>query len=463
MARRPPTHPASLLRPFLLSQSHVASGGKEWDTVKPLACHFGGSDSLGRVVLIDNDAHKAMPDEAGNMILVPTWDGPPPQTAGGAGASTTPPTDPDRVLLHLADALLDPEKGLASPGLTDVRTRTAGIAARVAAAAAVEAARLGLAAPPRSAKPAQASLAPPAPTPGSIKPLESTSGGVAGTPGVATPPRESGLPDERSAWATAVTQAIHELGVSASASLASIFMYARFRAPGASVQVCLTKQSVKDAVTALRAGGEEAALVAASKPADAKVIAGKHLKACYSLGPGAAARMPTGGVVAAVEALRAAVTALGPKPGKGLPPRKRKKKGDGGPPSPGDAVHAAVEAVVLASVADLTEVRFLGCGLWRGGAPHCPAPLRTSCGASGALAGCLRRKGTLFSHSLSSLVHIKSPPGTPRAQHRHRPPAPAGPLRPPGLCQCGNGPEPAPEAAGRGEKRRKMGRVWLVA
>jgi hypothetical protein len=36
--------------------AHVAAGGKAWDTVKPLARHFG---DLRRVVLIDDDAFKA--------------------------------------------------------------------------------------------------------------------------------------------------------------------------------------------------------------------------------------------------------------------------------------------------------------------------------------------------------------------------------------------------------------------
>jgi len=333
------------------TQSHVASGGKEWDTVKPLALHFGGPAALGRVVLVDNDAHKALPDEAGNMLLVPTWDGPPPSQGDGAAALPCP--DPDRVLLHLVDALLDPATGLAAPNVGDVRTRTAGVAARVAAATAVEAAGLAGRPGPVTAKAAQAAPAHAAPTPAPTKPPQAISGGAAGTPGVATPPRETGgLPDERAAWATAVVLAVHELGLSASTSLASIFAYARFRAPGAGVQVYLTKQAVKEAVIALRAGGEGAAsLIAAAKPADAKVITGKHLKASFSLGPGA--RLPEGGVVAAVESLRAAVTAAGLKPGKAPPPRKRKKGGGGGP---GDAVHAAVAAVVLASVADLTAV-----------------------------------------------------------------------------------------------------------
>jgi hypothetical protein len=179
---------------------------------------------------------------------------------------------------------------------------------------------------------------------------------------VATPPREGGLPDERAAWATAVALAVHELAASASASVASIFAYARFRAPGAAVQVCLTKQAVKEAVKALRAGGEgAAALVAAAKPPGARVIGGKQLKACFSLGPGA--RLPEGGVAAAVETLRAAAAALGLKAGKAPPARKRKRKGGSGGgglsgAGSGESVHAAVEAVVLASVADLTAVRF---------------------------------------------------------------------------------------------------------
>ena len=72
-------------------------------------------------MLVDNDAHKALPGEVANMLLVPTWD-------GGAGGEA------DTVLPRLADALLCPAAGLVGEG--DVRGRTAAVAARVAAAAA---------------------------------------------------------------------------------------------------------------------------------------------------------------------------------------------------------------------------------------------------------------------------------------------------------------------------------------
>ena len=72
------------------------------------------------------------------MLLVPTWDGPPGMMSAGAAGPHPPPPDPDRVLLHLADTLLDPVAGLAGEAVGDVRDRTAGVAARVAAASAAD-------------------------------------------------------------------------------------------------------------------------------------------------------------------------------------------------------------------------------------------------------------------------------------------------------------------------------------
>ena len=44
---------------------------KDWDTVKPLSKWF---RRLDRVVLFDDDAHKACRGEEANMVRVPCWD-----------------------------------------------------------------------------------------------------------------------------------------------------------------------------------------------------------------------------------------------------------------------------------------------------------------------------------------------------------------------------------------------------
>jgi hypothetical protein len=343
-----------------------------------LALHFGGPGALARVILVDNDAHKALPAEAGNMVLVPTWAGPPPSEGSAApGAAVTagaaavtppgaPPSDPDTVLVHLADAMLDPATGLSTG---DVRTKTAGVAARVAAAAALTAAGLG-AHVPTTADLTRRPPGPADPLPVSAPGPTTTSGGGGGDaaaaahpPGVDTPPLAaaggSPLPDERTAWATAVALAVSELGAARAASLSTIWTYARFRAPGATVQAVLTKQAVKETVAALRTGGDGAAVVPAVKLPGARVLAAKHLKLCYSLSEAGVRRLPEGGVAAAVDRLRAAVDAAGIKPGpkkaptKSTPKRKRK---DGG--SAADPLTATVEDVVLACIADLTAVSF---------------------------------------------------------------------------------------------------------
>jgi len=48
-------------------------GGKPWDTVKPLARYF---EDLTQVVLVDDSPHKSLPEEAGNMLVMPVWAGP---------------------------------------------------------------------------------------------------------------------------------------------------------------------------------------------------------------------------------------------------------------------------------------------------------------------------------------------------------------------------------------------------
>ena len=51
----------------------VAAAGERnaWDTVKPLSKWF---RRLDRIVLFDDDAHKACPGEEANMVRVPCWD-----------------------------------------------------------------------------------------------------------------------------------------------------------------------------------------------------------------------------------------------------------------------------------------------------------------------------------------------------------------------------------------------------
>jgi hypothetical protein len=50
--------------------SHVRSGGKPWDTVKPLGHWF---SRMHRVVLLDDDGYKAVAGEEGNLVAVPAW------------------------------------------------------------------------------------------------------------------------------------------------------------------------------------------------------------------------------------------------------------------------------------------------------------------------------------------------------------------------------------------------------
>ncbi|DBA99939.1 TPA: hypothetical protein ACH3X1_013819 [Trebouxia sp. C0004] len=54
-----------------VSAGHVKAGGKEWDTVKPLHKWF---KHMHRVLLMDDDAYKAVPGEEANMILIHCWE-----------------------------------------------------------------------------------------------------------------------------------------------------------------------------------------------------------------------------------------------------------------------------------------------------------------------------------------------------------------------------------------------------
>ncbi|KAK3233723.1 hypothetical protein CYMTET_56006 [Cymbomonas tetramitiformis] len=61
---------------IILSRDHCTAApethqGDAWDTVKPLHWWF---EDLSRVLLIDNEAFKALEDEKDNLVLVPTWD-----------------------------------------------------------------------------------------------------------------------------------------------------------------------------------------------------------------------------------------------------------------------------------------------------------------------------------------------------------------------------------------------------
>jgi len=163
--------------------------------------------------------------------------------------------------------------------------------------------------------------------------------------------------------------------------------------------------------------------VAAALPADAKVVAGKHLKACYGLAPGTA--LPEGGVAAAVDALRSLVAGVKP-PASASPPRKKNKGGKAGTCGGGTgsvesvraqhgAVQAAIDTVVLASVADLTAVRFFGSRQRASHAPPLPHPCAVSVHQSRPGARVVRTKpppphhSPLPSPSFSSLQNGRAP------------------------------------------------------
>lgn len=85
-------------------QTHMAAGGKAWDTVKPLHKYF---KNLHRVILMDDDAYKALASEQGNMLHVPCWEGEDPQ---------------DQMIQHFVDTLLQVFGSL--PPQADVREHT---------------------------------------------------------------------------------------------------------------------------------------------------------------------------------------------------------------------------------------------------------------------------------------------------------------------------------------------------
>jgi hypothetical protein len=91
---------------FLASQEHVGAGGKGWDTVKPLLPYF---DRLHRVLLIDDDAHKAVVGEEANMVLMPCWDRDDPR---------------DTLLEGLVEVLLSMARQLGGDPDADVRLHT---------------------------------------------------------------------------------------------------------------------------------------------------------------------------------------------------------------------------------------------------------------------------------------------------------------------------------------------------
>eukprot|EP00887_Chlorella_sp_A99_P004854 scaffold4.g4854.t1 len=105
-----------------------ARGGKPWDTVKPLASHFA---DLARVLLVDDSPHKAVPEEAANMLVVPAWAGPPDGAAAAAapgGSSAQPPQDSGLKLL--AEELL----ARAAAAAQDVRAVAGEVSRRLLAA-----------------------------------------------------------------------------------------------------------------------------------------------------------------------------------------------------------------------------------------------------------------------------------------------------------------------------------------
>jgi hypothetical protein len=86
---------------------------KAWDTVKPLGKYF---NRLDRIVLLDDDTYKSLPEERGNLVCMPCWD--------DTNAD-------DTILATLVTALLQH-----IPLAGDVRLHTAAVSAALAAAAA---------------------------------------------------------------------------------------------------------------------------------------------------------------------------------------------------------------------------------------------------------------------------------------------------------------------------------------
>ncbi|KDD74627.1 hypothetical protein H632_c1173p0 [Helicosporidium sp. ATCC 50920] len=132
----PDSVPARLFSPILV-RSHcsaptpeaiAARGGNPWDTLKPLARYF---SALDRVVLLDDSAHKILPAETRNHLLVPAWVSG--EREGGEGEKSSvenadSAADPDAVLPTLVDGLI---RAAASPSLLDALP---GVQARLEAA-----------------------------------------------------------------------------------------------------------------------------------------------------------------------------------------------------------------------------------------------------------------------------------------------------------------------------------------
>ncbi|KAI8475102.1 MAG: hypothetical protein J3K34DRAFT_517734 [Monoraphidium minutum] len=122
--------------------SHVRAGGKPWDTVKPLGHWF---SRMHRVVLLDDDAYKAVAGEEANLVEVPAW------------LSESPSCD---VLTYLVAAVEEVFGSLGPDG--DVREHTARVCAMLPPSPAPPAPRGGAAGAgvgPRPRLPQQAGAA----------------------------------------------------------------------------------------------------------------------------------------------------------------------------------------------------------------------------------------------------------------------------------------------------------------
>jgi len=274
------------------SQDRLDQGGNEWDTVKPLASHFRGDAS--HVVLVDNDAHKAADSEEGNMVVVPTWDGP---GTGGGGAGSS--SEHDGVLAALVEALLDPEVGLAKEEeeesgdgtLVDVRSKTAAVTARIVsdapalalkeaeAAAALEAEQRAAAAAAAVAFPQ-----PPQPSASAKRAAKRAAKEAAATAATALGeavlvlssdeeesddedddsdksdgddddehlasdlPPEPVLPETLAAWKTAVLATVVELTAVGAVDLPTVLAYCRHRATSGELKALLNRKALRTAL-----------------------------------------------------------------------------------------------------------------------------------------------------------------------------------------------------------------------
>ncbi|KAL3138341.1 hypothetical protein ABBQ32_006145 [Trebouxia sp. C0010 RCD-2024] len=98
------------------SEEHVKAGGNKWDTCKPLHRWF---KHLHRVLLMDDDAYKALPGEENNMINIHCWEEEEPE---------------DMHLELVVDILLTNYQGLARDD--DVRTKSQNVSDALKAAVA---------------------------------------------------------------------------------------------------------------------------------------------------------------------------------------------------------------------------------------------------------------------------------------------------------------------------------------